>query len=450
MRAFRAALLAVAALLAGCGDTLVDHRNTEVLTDAAGCRDTEALCGGKCIPQGTQPDQVCGKGCSPCATAPQNATPVCLPTAPHDFTCEFECDPGLLRCAPAGVPGCCAPALVAAGGAFACASTSVADGGEVHCWGAGTEGQLGGGTAAARSTSARIAGLTGVAALAAGAAHACAISGSTTYCWGARAAFDGGTGFALVPEAVPALAGASRLSAGGAVTCAVVSGGVTCTGALASGGGSPGLSGALEVATGDAFSCALAGPAGGRSVWCWGDNGFGQLGTGDAAPPATMPFRVNVPTTTQLLAAGARHACAATDALTEALRCWGDNGSKQLGDFVETLLPPSVNLRVKKPIVAIAAGGLSSCAIELDPAETLTCWSSDAFAAGGVQLLGEPNHVAFGAPVGPVSVGGSHACFVETGVSPARLRCFGHDDRGQLGDGGSPVSNANPVLVIDR
>lgn len=448
MRTSLLASLVLASALAACGDTLVDHRNTAIQDTGGGfaCTDEAAvICGSDCLPQTVNR---CGSSCQPCGAPLAGQTVSCTPIGNHEGRCDYTCEPGLLVCA----TGCCPAALVASGGSFSCAATSVSDGGEVHCWGAGDQGQLGNGVAADRSTSSTVPGLSAVAGLAAGAAHACASSGGVTRCWGARAGF-GGSGVASTPEVVAALAGAdpATLTAGGGHTCAIVSGSVRCTGAATAGGGTPALTGtALQVSAGDAFSCALVDVSGARSVWCWGDGTFGQLGTGDSRAATAAPVAVTLPATVQHLDAGARHACASTDAQTDALLCWGDNTTKQLGDFAGTLLGPSVNLRVKKPIVAVGAGGLASCAVEVDVGNVLSCWSTDAFVAGGPSLVGEPNQIAFGTPPGPLSVGGSHACFVEAAVTPGRLRCFGHDEAGQLGDGGAAASSANPVLVVDR
>jgi hypothetical protein len=69
-------------------------------------------------------------------------------------------------------------------------------------------------------------------------------------------------------------------------------------------------------------------------VRCWGNNVCGQLGYGDVLPrgaastPATLPA-LELATKSARIGAQAQQACALAD--DGSLRCWGDNGSGQLG-----------------------------------------------------------------------------------------------------------------------
>jgi hypothetical protein len=445
---------ALASLLAACGGTLVDHGGTGILGDSGTCGDGQVVCGGRCVAQ--TPD-VCGTSCTVCNIAPANAADVCTPkgTGGHDGVCDFICDDGLLRCGNA----CCAPAFVASGFDFTCASSTA---GEVHCFGAGDLGQLGNGTTVDRATSAKLRGFTSpVSALTAGDAHACAVSGAVTKCWGDGPAF-GASGAVLDPQDVPSLANATAIAAGAHHTCGVVGGNVVCVGEGAIAGGGSQSAAALggsarDVASSDGFTCALVDtPTGTTAVRCWGNDAYGQLGDVGAAGSSTTPLAIAVPSTMEKISAGTRHACAAAPTSdNQELWCWGSNASLQVGPFGTGLQPPTLytDSRLHKPVVAVAAGGHATCAVAHDGASDIPyCWSSDSLVSGGPALTGQPNPFPPAPDIGPqfvFSAGASHTCYVDASQTPARLACFGLGARGRLGNG-SIADSANPVLAIDR
>ena len=91
---------------------------------------------------------------------------------------------------------------------------------------------------------------------------------------------------------------------------------------------------AVEIAVGDAFVCALMWDH--RSIYCWGDNADGQLGTGSklASDPSNLvPVDLGIsqcPATTVLaLEAGGTSACALLS--NGEVKCWGGNHAGQLG-----------------------------------------------------------------------------------------------------------------------
>ena len=196
--------------------------------------------------------------------------------------------------APLGAAGTRASAVVA-GGAHTCALDVD---GQIWCWGRGDSGQIGDGAAVDRPTPTVVPLPSGTpaAALAAGAAHTCAVDQmGTVYCWGANDRGQLGLGAAganlPTPTALAPLAGpAAGVSAGGAHTCATVVGG---------------------------------------AIWCWGANESGQLGDGTTIDRATP---VAVAGATGTVSAGGSHTCAAT--ADHIVRCWGADTSGQLGDGV--------------------------------------------------------------------------------------------------------------------
>src|SRR5262245_11729123 len=60
------------------------------------------------------------------------------------------------------------------------------------------------------------------------------------------------------------------------------------------------------IAAGDQFSCAVRANA---TVWCWGDNAFGQIGDATGKPHPT-PSQITGLANIVAIAAGSAHACA--------------------------------------------------------------------------------------------------------------------------------------------
>ena len=258
-------------------------------------------------------------------------------------------------------------AAIAAGGYHTCALMS---GGGVKCWGDNESGQLGDGTTIDRHTPVDVSGLaSGVAAISAGGAHSCALSSGGVLCWGYNTygqLGDGTTDMRHTPVAVSGLAsGVTAISAGGGHTCALTS-----------------------------ASAAV----------CWGYNGSGQLGDGTTtdrhAPVAVSGLASGV----AAIAPGGAHTCALTTA--GGVRCWGWNRRGQLGDGTTTgrRTPVAVS-GLASGVKAIAAGNEHTCA--LTSPGGVDCWGWN-----GEGELGDWTTVTSLEPVGVIGFGGSIKCAV--------------------------------------
>jgi len=286
------------------------------------------------------------------------------------------CQAGLV--CTAGVCSGCVTAL-ALGDAHGCAL--VRDG-SVACWGANDHGQLGrGSSGGSGATAAPVVDdhgvpLGGIAAIAAGGAHTCALrADKTVVCWGDDAP---------VPALV-ALTTIAAIAAGAHHTCAALDDG---------------------------------------AVWCWGANDAGQLGSAPSAGSA-MPVEVvdkaGAPLAAASLAAGATHSCAVGRDHT--LVCWGSDVDGELGDGMSaaTSLPVKA-ASLGAHVVAATAGVHFGCALGDDG--RVSC-----FGANDQRQAGQPASPSVAVPtalaldlVTALSAGGAQACARRAGGD---LSCWG-------------------------
>jgi len=242
------------------------------------------------------------------------------------------------------------PTNLSAGERHSCAIAN----GATFCWGDNTSGQLGtGGPRTASPTPALVQGAHEFRRIVAGRAHTCALDAAgTVWCWGDNshgqlgAGAVGGTQDA--PVAVAGTPAFGDVSAGANHSCAVsymaASARVFCWGANDRGQlgttafvgdtavpvqeasfGGPQLD-SYSLTAGADHSCLTAGYMGTGATVCWGDNTYGQMGTGTVGGVSSIVFGPEY--AFYRAASGLRHSCA-DGALGP--RCWGDNRSGQLG-----------------------------------------------------------------------------------------------------------------------
>ena len=114
------------------------------------------------------------------------------------------------------------------------------------------------------------------------------------------------------------------------------------------------------------------------SVWCWGGNGFGELGLGAAAGTSRQtPGRVEgIPDRVRQVVAHGVETCALTE--SGGAWCWGDNRSGELGDGTKE--PRSEPTRVRRLDSGVAAfaqsgGTTHTCALLADGSGA--CWGDN-------------------------------------------------------------------------
>lgn len=280
---------------------------------------------------------------------------------------------------------------VSAGNLHTCAIKSD---GTVWCWGSNGNGRLGNGGTTNRTSPVRVTGLpTTAMEVSAGYSHTCArTSDRKLWCWGSDFFGQLGNGVSgsghdrSTPLQVTSL-GSTVLgvSAGGNFTCAVkTNGSLYCwgrdiEGQLGNGRQGPflhystpqlvsGISSVAGVSAGDLHTCARKTD---NSVWCWGYNGFGEVGNGTRTNQ-TVPAQVT--TNASNVSAGGYHTCARTG--TSTALCWGRNSNKQIGDGSSTdrLVPVKVT-SLGSSVGSVSAGGFSTCARRTN--NSLACWGDN-------------------------------------------------------------------------
>lgn len=335
---------------------------------------------------------------------------------------------------------------ISAGGDHTCLLTAS---GGVKCWGDNIGGQLGDGTRLQRGAPVDVSGLaSGVVAIAAGGDHTCALTSTGgVKCWGANYYGEVGDGSwtrRTTPVDVSGLtSGVAAITAVGewvrARTCALTTaGGVKCWGFPPLGDGTANMSnapvnvsglssGIVDIAAAHNWTCALT--AGG-GVKCWGENLIG------VSPPPLIVTPVDMPGLTSgimALSAGYWHMCGLTSA--GGVKCWGSNNSGQLGDGTTTAHNEPVDVvGLGGRVSEVVAGGDHTCA--LLATGTVNCWgrnNSGQLGDGTMIDRLKPTEPT-GLPRGVVALaaGIEHTCAL---FNDGSLRCWGHDNGGQLGAG---------------
>ncbi len=201
-----------------------------------------------------------------------------------------------------------------------------------------------------------------------------------------------------------------------------------------------------SVAAGMSHSCAVAS----GKVYCWGRSGaLGDGGYSDSSVPVAANGALSGKTVSSV-SVDARHTCAVAGGKAY---CWGDGTQGQLGDGStgyswEPVAVVASGALAGKTVTDLSAGTEHTCAVASGKGY---CWGSDSDG----QLGDGPGHSASSVPVA-VTTAGALAGKTVTGISAGREHtcaladgqayCWGANDWGQLGDGGTNSSDV-PVAV---
>ncbi len=215
-----------------------------------------------------------------------------------------------------------------------------------------------------------------------------------------------------------------------------------------------GVASAAEIVVDVSRSCARTTSG---EVYCWGDREFAKAGDGTLIdghkgrekPLAGKPV-LGVSGATSL-GISLVHACAATG--DGAVMCWGQCRSGACG---QPPRPPWIPRATKAPkasgIATLAAGDTATCGV--DKAGAVSCWGTSQYGVLGDAIADTKPHdapakIALPAPAAEVAVGiGGHAC---ARLATGAVYCWGHNDKGQLGDGTTADRKAPaPVKGVEK
>lgn len=250
----------------------------------------------------------------------------------------------------------------------------------------------------------------------------------------------------------------TEISAGWTDTCGVISSGaVYCWGRngygqLGNGSTSGdtyspvqvvGITNATKVGVGNSYSCALLSTG---VIKCWGNQGNGALGDGSGVN-SNVPVTVSGISTASGIGIGNGVNCAALSGGN--LMCWGYNWTGQVGNGTTgaTVATPVQVSGISTGTQAIG-GQNSSCGLVSSGA--VYCWGTGANGSLGNGTTyagnnGESSPVAVSgiSTATQIAKGDDFGCAL---LSSGSIKCWGYNSSGQLGDG-STTSRNTPVTV---
>jgi alpha-tubulin suppressor-like RCC1 family protein len=212
-----------------------------------------------------------------------------------------------------------------------------------------------------------------------------------------------------------------------------------------------------QVSAGGVHSC---GRTSDNRAYCWGFNGSGQLGdgSGDSGPElcsgaagdfgcSTRPFPVAGGLRFRHLSAGSTYTCGVTTEFQA--YCWGSDGFGQLGDG-----SPGNNRLTPFPVAGghqfrlVETNTWHTCGVSY-PDNRAYCWGANdrgQLGDGTTTNHSTPVRVAGTLRFRQVTVGRSHTCGLAT---DGRTFCWGWNRYGQIGDRSEVRTRLTPTLVAD-
>ncbi len=207
-----------------------------------------------------------------------------------------------------------------------------------------------------------------------------------------------------------------------------------------------------KISTGNSVVCAIIN----SEVWCWGNNGFNQLGANNSR--SAVPGAIKVVDSNGVSLKGAtdidiqvNHGCAV---VRGKLYCWGTNGWEQIQsggspEYANAQLILDNNGRPLTGVSKVATGESFTCALK---SRQVLCWGLNTSGQLGrghsdpatdkLPVRTDTNTILTG--VQAIDAGTSYACALANGS----VYCWGDNEKNQLGTNNGPTDRNTAVPVI--
>ncbi|WP_412471163.1 hypothetical protein [Halobacteriovorax sp. RT-2-4] len=339
---------------------------------------------------------------------------------------------------------------------------------QMYCWGEGEDGEIGDGDILNRLTPTQVIGGHSWASVSGSDYMSCGVTTSGDgYCWGqywnwGQAGTGMGNAGLFMPKKVPLAKTWKSMAAGYMLFCGIDDSddaycmGRDLDGALGNGAADTATySHPSTIVTGghkwDALSVnerSVCGVTTSNDAYCWGNNSYGNLGSGNTTSSFHDPNLVVGGHSWSKVSAGYYHTCGMrTDG---AVYCWGANRFGGLGNGVATgntttltTTPTAVNGGLT--FTDIGVGDHFTCGLATD--SKIYCWGLDSQGQLGNDTSytssSTPVEVVGGAVWTSLSVGASHVCALQ---ASGNGYCWGGGNNGALGQGDSS-NRPEPAII---